>query len=138
MNEDTKTKLEEKKDSVASDEELDQIAGGTIEENMDLLNAMVKLDPNGVKAVFDNAAQVSETTGSNYYQLSIAIGTQNLIKKHFGKNFDISAYDNNWDTNDYSPNGKSISHAQMLGMINDRIKDREKFANGLGFEVVDY
>lgn len=117
MNDDDKKILKEKLSALANDEELEKVAGGTYKENLEILNAMAQLDFEGVQNVF---AKVNDSNNPDSTELTICRGVQDLIKKHFHNEFGVqsTAFNNvgNW----YAQNGKTISHAQILKMINDK------------------
>ena len=122
MNEDAKKKLKEKLGAGVTDAELENVAGGTNEENMKLLDALEKLDPDGVKAIYDKAMNPYNTM--RRVEGIVTDGVYNLIKKHFGNK--IAVFNSAGSTNVYFKNNDNISHAQMIDMIN------KKAANNAG------
>ena len=119
MSEDAKAKLKEKMGAAVSEEDLDKVAGGTSEENKELITALYKIDPQGV-----NALMSSLKPGGEHEQIASKIG-QLLIKQ--GISSAISADANS--PNVYHVGGKDMSHADVLHMLDDMIA---KKANELG------
>ena len=115
MNEETKKTLEP-----MSNDELDNVAGGSTTENAEILNAMMKLDPDGVVSVFDAANQADSPEEG---EMIIARGTYNLLRKNVSDKIyglvgsDIKNY--------YSHNGTKVSHKQIIDMINAKVEGWE-------------
>ena len=110
---------EENKKTELGEDALDAIAGGNMQENFDILNAMMKLDPDGVQAVLNKAANEES-------QISIVKGTMDLVAKHFGKDGIVGTFSSEMANVYASRNGqpKKISHDELLQMIDNK-------ANGL-------
>lgn len=115
MNDDNKKFLKEKLSALANDEELDNVAGGTGGQNWELIQALSKLDPDGVHDILAEANK----TGS---ELVIANGIQDLIQKHFGGT--VQTYIGVNYNNDYLYNGAGISHNDMMGMIQNKVNQK--------------
>ena len=122
MNEDTKTKLEEKKDAVVGEDELEKVAGGTTDQNYDILTALMKLDRSGVKAVLDKAGALSNEGQASLAEMALCEGAGKLLQKHLG----VSGGGLRFIDNVYRYNGESISHDRVLGMIDEKVKAAEK------------
>ena len=120
MNEDAKAKFNEKFKALVGEEQLDKFAGGTYQENLEILNAMARLDPEGVQSVF---AKVNDREHNPYSpELTISQGAEALLNKHFkGSVLSITATNtNNWYSTGHGV-WKDIPHEQMLKMINDKV-----------------
>jgi len=113
LNDDAKKKLKEKMSAVVSDEDLDNVAGGTQRENFDILNAMMAIDPNGVQAVLDYAA----ANAHNHPQIHLSVALGPLVQKHLGINVVADPKGNNY----YFMGEESLSHEQVMNMIKKKI-----------------
>ena len=114
MSEDTK------KREVLSENALDNVAGGTFEQNVDLLNAMAQIDPNSVQAILREANKTGDIDG---YKSVVSQGLDGLIQKHFGnelRGVPLTKFENY-----YSSNGQQISHQQALNIINEKAQGWE-------------
>jgi len=122
MNEDTKTKLEEKKDAVVGENELEKVAGGTMDQNYDILTALMKLDRSGVKKVLDAAGVASYQGNPSLAEMILCEGAGKLLQKHLG----VSGGGLRFIDNVYRYNDERISHDRVLGMIDEKVKKAEK------------
>ena len=114
MNEDAKKKLNEKLGAAVTDEQLEKVAGGSKEENMEILTAMRKIDPQGVDDLFD---RIHKKAPEGMEDKWIAGGTTALLAKNFGIYSATDNYANNsYDNSSYH----AMSHAQVLDMINKK------------------
>lgn len=114
MSEDTK------KRELLSEDTLDNVAGGTFDQNVDLLNAMAQIDPNSVQAILREA---NKTGDIDKYKTVVSRGLDGLIQKHFGEELrgvPLNSYENY-----YSSNGQKISHKQALDIINAKAQGWE-------------
>jgi len=116
MNEDTKTKLEEKKDAVIGEKELKKVAGGNYYQNLDILNALMPIDAQSVGKVFSLVNKAKDETEAQYI---VGGGAQALFNKHFGSI--ASIYNPTTGENKYTFKGKEISHDEMLEEIKNEI-----------------
>lgn len=127
MNDDAKKILKEKLSALANDEELDNVAGGSMYQNYEILNAMYKIDPDGVHDILSVSATAGTETMS---QILVAQGAKDLIQKHF---VGIDVYPGVLEKNNiYRHNGQTITHNEILGMINQKIKVMQD----TGFDMV--
>ena len=114
MNDDVKSKLKEKFGALVTDEQLDKVAGGSYEQNLEILFAMASIDPDAVQKVF------AKVNGDNNHhdlpEYIIKQGAEDLIRKHFNIPNVTFTEGDNW----YHMDGQNLSHAQMLKMINDK------------------
>ena len=118
MNEDAKKKLNEKLGAAVTDEQLEKVAGGTYEQNLEILNAMARLDFEGVQSIF---AKVNASDEDEAQEI-ICQGAEDLLEKHFGGLGIASITATNVD-NWYRTGRKvweNIPHEQMLKMINNK------------------
>jgi hypothetical protein len=109
-----------KKREILSEDTLDNVAGGTFEQNVDLLNAMAQIDPNSVHAILREA---NKTGDIDEYKYVVAQGLDGLIQKHFGDELmgaPLTSYENY-----YISNGQKISHKQALDIINAKAQGWE-------------
>ena len=110
MNEDTKTKLEEKKGAAMGEEELNNVAGGSFEENQDILEVMSRIDPQGVKEFTQNWDQTSPDAPSK-----LAIGMMKLMEKNGLNTKKINAYLNaDRIANFYRIDGEFVQHEEFM------------------------
>ena len=114
MSEDTK------KRALLSEDALDNVAGGTFEQNVDLLNAMAQIDPNAIQTILNKA---NKTGDIDEYKSVVSQGLNGLIQKHFGEELrgvPLSSFENY-----YRSNGQKISHKQALDIINAKAQGWE-------------
>ena len=111
---------EETKKTELSEDALDNVAGGTFEQNMDLINAMAPIDPHAVQAILSEA---NKTGDIEQFKSVVAQGLDPLIKKHFGR--ELSAFPLTKMGNFYMSNGDQISHQQALNIINAKAQGWE-------------
>ena len=126
MSEETKKILNSK---AMSDDELDNVAGGTTDQNMAILNGIMQFDSEGVSAVLEKAGKASSAGKPKLAEMYIGEGVMKLIKKHFGKD-GVSSMPIRDMNNVYMQNGESISHDEVMNMISQRAK------NAQGFEIM--
>jgi hypothetical protein len=114
-----------KKREILSEDTLDNVAGGTNDENMQILSALEKIDPDGVQDVYNEAMNA----GGDYKAISdiIAVGVVGLVRKNLGAAV-FPAYDYN---NQYLVEGQNASHSQILEMINTKVAQKD------GWEVIE-
>ena len=124
MNEDSKKKLKEKLGSLVTDEQLNKVAGGTYQENLEILSAMARLDPKGVQSVF---AKVNDRNNHDSPELTISQGAEELLDKHFPVEFGFVHLTSTKDNNLYRKSWKKLSHSEMLKMINDKADEAQGF-----------
>ena len=106
---------EEPKKLELSEDDLENIAGGTTAQNLEILNAMMKVDALGVRDVLD---AVNEAGAENADSI-ITQGVNGLIQKHLGNSVIFAAKSGetqNWSFSGYD--GKLISHQDVLDKIN--------------------
>lgn len=126
MSEDAKKILNSK---AMSDNELDNVAGGTTAQNMAILNGIAQFDSAGVSDVLEKAGKASGAGKPGLAEMYIGEGVMKLIRKHFGKD-GVSTMPIRDLNNVYSQNGKTISHDDVMKMINKRAEEAG------GFEIV--
>ena len=114
-NDDAKIFLKEKLGALVTDEQLDKVAGGTMDENSDILSAMARIAPEKVAGIINTAAVAPTEAEAN---AEIRMGVQELLKDNFGV-FSVSRMNSD---NTYGYNGKIISHEQLMKMINAKPK----------------
>ena len=117
LNEDAKAKLQDKISAVVGDEELDKVAGGTYKQNLEILDALKKIDPDGVDALFDSLTPGNEKG-------DIADGTMALIKKNLGIAAATPTNFPNYYENKDSVRIEGLSHATVLEMIDKKAKGK--------------
>ena len=113
MNDDTKTKLKEKLGALVSDEQLDKVAGGTYEQNLELLSALSKVDSNRVHNILAKSATAGNEEDA---QKIVADGTYGLLKQYFSDEFNAAVTVTRFN-NYYERNGQKISHDEVLRTI---------------------
>jgi hypothetical protein len=111
-----------KKREILSEDTLDNVAGGTFEQNVDLLNAMAQIDPNSVHAILREA---NKTGDIDKYKSVVSQGLDGLIQKHFGDELRGVPLSSSKFDNYYQSNGKKISHQQALNIINAKAQGWE-------------
>jgi hypothetical protein len=111
-----------KKREILSEDTLDNVAGGTFEQNVDLLNAMAQIDPNSVQAILREA---NKTGDIDKYKSVVSQGLDGLIQKHFGDELRGVPLSSSKFDNYYQSNGKKISHQQALNIINAKAQGWE-------------
>ena len=116
MSEDTK------KRALLSEDELDNVAGGTTQENMDILNALEPLDPKGVQAVYDEA--YSANGDCEKIAEIVGVGAYQLLTKHF-KSAGLSVFTAEDQSNHYSVNGQSVTHSDVINELNKRAAQKD-------------
>ena len=115
---------EDAKKTELSEEALDNVAGGTTAQSVEILNVMAQFDSDGVSKVLEEAGALKGHRG----EVAIAKGTMNLLNKHFGIQ-SCPIYDLK---NVYVKNGQSLSHDDVMGMV----KDKAQFLKDSGFEMM--
>jgi hypothetical protein len=108
-----------------SEDALANVAGGTTEQNAELLNALMQIDPKAVADVINNAS--AKAGSESYAHALISEGIEKILNHHFNVVAMPSGYAQNyyWDVNGNSR--KPISHETVLNMINAK-------ANGWDFK----
>jgi hypothetical protein len=109
-----------KKREILSEDTLDNVAGGTFEQNVDLLNAMAKIDPDSVHAILREANETGDIKG---YKSVVSKGLSDLFQKHFGN--ELKGVPWTRFENYYTSNGQEISHQQALNIINAKAQGWE-------------
>lgn len=95
-----------------SDEQLDEVAGGSFEENRDILVAMMDVGPQGTMQLFKEWDQRSDTAkGSLNNKLTV------LINKNFGNRVTFAGSADQV-ASVYFINGKHVSHQQFIDFLN--------------------
>ena len=120
MSEDIKAKLKEKMGAAVSEEDLEKVAGGTSEENKELITALYKIDPQGV-----NALMSSLKPGNEHNQ--IAEGLDDLLQKNLGTVIHpvvVSSTKTNVYAESHHGYWTQKSHAEILAMIDAEAKER--------------
>ena len=117
MSEDAKSKLKEKMGATVSEEDLDKVAGGTSDENRELITALYKIDPQGVSALMS-----SLKPGNEHDQIASGIG--DLLQKNLGLGSGISTSRPNY-YGSFFDNGTfdEKSHAEVLEMIDQKARE---------------
>jgi len=115
LNKDLKSKLKEKMGALVTDEQLEKVAGGTYEQNLEILVAMANIDPENVQKVFSKIN--AEETNPRDIGFIISQGAANLILKHFHM---AVATSNDLDNRYIDRDGSNLNQDQMLKMIKDK------------------
>ena len=92
-----------------SDEQLDEVAGGSFDENQEILYAMMSVDPEGTMDLLKKWIQDFKCNEVSLYALISQLVDKNISGT--GLQFDGRAYD---DPNEYRMNGKRITHRKFL------------------------
>ena len=105
---------EDAKKRELNEDALDNVAGGTNEQNMQILKALEGIDPDGVNEVYN----AMRNAGGSYEEMGniAAGGVYNLVSKNLGRH--ITAFADSNGNNTYRKNGRIISHKDILNMIN--------------------
>ena len=111
---------EETKKIELSEDTLDNVAGGTFEQTRELFAAVQQLDPEAANAISTQVNANPENAGA-----LMAQGAQDILRKHFGNNFYVTAPERDSLNNRYVVNGQSRSHGQVLNMINAKVQGWE-------------
>ena len=119
MSEDTK------KRELLSEDALANVAGGTTDQNAELLNALMQIDPEAVAGVINNASAKARSESSANELISK--GIVNILNNHFNVVAMPSGDDKNYYLDVNGSSKKSISHETVLNMINAK-------ANGWDFK----
>ena len=96
-------------------EQLDRVAGGTREQNIDLIIAMADVDPKGTEAFFKGWNQTAPDAD---YRLSM--GVYNLIRNNFSKkglNVYINTFCGDKMQNTYEIADKPVTHQQFIDFL---------------------
>ncbi len=114
---------EESKKTELSEDALDNVAGGTNEQNMQILKALEGIDPDGVNEVYSAMSNV----GGNYEKMGniASVGVYRLVSKNLGSN--VTAFSSPNDANSYLKNGRYISHNDILNEIKKKAAGAESF-----------
>lgn len=116
---------ETKKRELLSEDALANVAGGTTEQNSELLNALMQIDPEAVADVINNAsAKAWNESSANGL---ISEGIVKILNHHFNVVSSPSGYAQNYYLDVNGNSRKSISHETVLNMINAK-------ANGWDFK----
>ena len=109
MSEDTK------KRAILSEDELDNVAGGSFRQTQEIFATLSRLDPDTANAIAERANQ----SDPNDVGAIIASGSESILRKHFGEQSHVLS-NSSWD-NVYIINGTRMDHQQAINFINDRI-----------------
>ena len=107
--------LDEKKfaDEVMSDEELDQVAGGTSEQNNEIFNAISTYNPRLAKQILNERDELMKTGHTQKYSMITALSNA-LRNKYL---IDMNSYDDKETDNSYVSDNSVISHQEVLDTI---------------------
>ena len=119
MNDDAKSKLNEKLSAVMGENELDKVAGGTYEQNLELLSALSKVDSNRVHNILAKSATAGNEEDA---QKIVADGTYGLLKQYFSDEFNAAVTVTRFN-NYYERDGQKISHDEVLSTIRNYKKN---------------
>ena len=111
LSKELQAQINELKTKAMSDDELDNVAGGTTMQNWELVQALAYVDPEGVQNIMANF----QNSGGNEKQLASDI--MYLITKDFPR---LSAYASDNQSNyyySYLDGGKEMSHKEVLNFI---------------------
>ena len=112
LNDDSKKKLKEKMGAAVSDEELENVAGGTTAENAELLGVLKDFHPKAVEATFKMATFAGDDRTIGIMFESAVPG---ILKEVLGNRVTITPSING--KNKYTFDGKEVSHAEMKKII---------------------
>jgi hypothetical protein len=103
-----------KKRAILSEDKLDNVAGGSFMQTQELFATLQILDPDATNPIAARANQNPKNAES-----IIADGVESILQKHFGEESYVTS-NPTWN-NGYIINGTSMSHEQVIKLINDRI-----------------
>ena len=112
MSEDTK------KRELLNEDALDNVAGGSNEQNYEILNAMQKIDSDAVMGITAQARQAQLSGGETAALNVIADGASSLLQKHFGNEIGYTVTQKQHSNQYYSANNERMTHKQVIDMIN--------------------
>ena len=115
LSKDLQAQLDALKSKSMSDDELDNVAGGTHQENMEVLNVMAQVDPKGTQALLASLQTLGPDDnwqGIMRDRLTILIN-DNFKRKGLDVNFSGSVGVGNM----YYVGGKKMSHAKFLEFL---------------------
>lgn len=97
-----------------SDEELDGVAGGSHQENVEILTAMTGIDPNGTMEFLKKWDQRADDA-----EFKLATGMNEIIRSNFNKRGMSVAYflKETGSENLYFVDGKKVSHGQFMDYL---------------------
>ena len=97
-----------------SDEQLDEVAGGSFEENQEIFYAMMDVDPNGTMEFLKGWDQ----RASNYKE-TLRDGLGKLLRKNFSaQGMDVVFLGGIGDReNQYMVDGKTVSHETFMSYL---------------------
>ena len=126
LNDDSKKKLKEKMGAAVSDEELENVAGGTNGETVEILNALAAIDPQGVQQLKGYIADAQKNNDSFRVQNLLQYGMEGLLKKNLSDVANIGVVSSEFVDNRYSINGEPVSHEEIMNLIQYKM-DKDDF-----------
>ena len=126
MSEDAKSKLKEKMGAAVSDEELENVAGGSNGETVEILNALAAIDPQGVQQLKGYIADAQKNNDSFRVQNLLQYGMEGLLKKNLSDVANIGVVSEELRNNRYSINGEPVSHEEIMNLIQYKM-DKDDF-----------
>ena len=112
--------------AVVSYEDLENVAGGTNGETVEILNALAAIDPQGVQKLAGYIAEAKKNHDSFRMQDLLQSGMERLLKENLSDVANIGVVSNEFVNNRYSINGEPVSHGEIMNLIQYKI-DKDDF-----------